>query len=223
MDGQGNKIELNQQQKEYLTSLSKAGESQRKEPSMAEEVAPVDEAPDVDYNVLRNMNPVELNKILQENKEVLAVGGGLKTQLLSKKKLFNDTQFQNSEEFKALGNMSTENRVINYFPQDDKNNFGTRPVIFNKYDFGEGGLSLQHRIPDNLIGESLKAVRENTDTFNKFLAQDMTSYTTVSSGFPLTTNQDFHSDEVFGKAKRLAVTKKNNKKKNVYNLSLIHN
>jgi hypothetical protein len=84
--------------------------------------------------------------------------------------------------------MSTENRVINYFPQDDKNNFGTRPVIFNKYDFGEGGLSLQHRIPDNLIGESLKAVRENTDTFNKFLAQDMTSYTTVSSGFPLTTN-----------------------------------
>ena len=79
MDGQGNKIELNQQQKEYLTSLSKAGESQRKEPSMAEEVAPVDEAPDVDYNVLRNMNPVELNKILQENKEVLAVGGGLKT------------------------------------------------------------------------------------------------------------------------------------------------
>lgn len=191
----------------FLSALSNAGESERPKeqeetPAGAEEPAP-EVPPDVDYQLLQNLNPVELNKILDDNKET-STAGALRTQLLSKKKLYGDTMFQNSDEFKALGNLHKDNRVIDYYPQDDKGNFSTRPKILGgKYDFAEGGLSLQHRVPDNLVGESLKAVRENTDTFNKYLAQDMTSYTTVSSGFPLTTNQDFHSDEVFQKAARL--------------------
>ena len=43
------------------------------------------------------------------------------------------------------------------------------------------------------------------------------SYTTHTSSFPLTTNQDFHSGEVFNKAARMQQSKKNYKKKNVYN------
>lgn len=60
-------------------------------------------------------------------------------------------------------------------------------------------------------------MRKNTDQFNKYFAQDMTSYSTTSSGFPLTTNQDFHSSEVFSKASMMRNTKQNFKKKNVYN------
>jgi len=77
-------------------------------------------------------------------------------------------------------------------------------------------MTFQQRMPDNLVGESFKQVRHNTDQFNKYLANDMTSFTTVSSGFPLTTNQDFHGVDVFSRARAMNQTKKNNKKKNVY-------
>ena len=52
---------------------------------------------------------------------------------------------------------------------------------------------------------------------NRFIGQDYMSNTTVSSGFPLTTNQDFHSQEIFERARRMNLSKKNYKKKNVYN------
>jgi hypothetical protein len=76
---------------------------------------------------------------------------------------------------------------------------------------------MQQRVPDNLLGESFRTVRKNTDQYNNYMAQDMTSYTTVSSGFPLTTNQDFHGHDVWKKSQLLNNSKKNNKKKNVYN------
>ena len=49
-----------------------------------------DATPEVDYTILNNMDPIELNKILEDNQEVKA-DTGLKKQLLSKKKLFADT------------------------------------------------------------------------------------------------------------------------------------
>ena len=42
------------------------------------------------------------------------------------------------------------------------------------------------------------------------------SYTSYNSSFPLTTNQDFHSNDVFMKAQKMQASKKNYKKKNVY-------
>lgn len=50
---------------------------------------------------------------------------------------------------------------------------------------------MDQRIPDNLVGETLKAVRQNTDDFNKFMMTTggyETNPTSPSANFPLTTN-----------------------------------
>ena len=65
----------------------------------------------------------------------------------------------NSEEYKNLGNLHKDKRVVEYFPQDDRLEFSTKPQIMGKpdqtkgYDYQEGGLSLSHRQPVNLIGD----------------------------------------------------------------------
>ena len=49
------------------------------------------------------------------------------------------------------------------------------------------------------------------------MAEEQMSYTTHTSSFPLTTNQDFHNNQVHAKAQMINQSKKNYKKKNVYN------
>ena len=121
----------------------------------------------------------------------------------------------NSDEYKNLGNLHKDKRVIEYFPQDEKLEFSTRPQIMGKekttqpaYDYESGGLSFTQRVPKHAVGDSLRTGRKETDDFNGQLLQDRLSIApsnTVStvSGFPKTTNQDFHGIEVHQKAKDL--------------------
>jgi len=74
-------------------------------------------------------------------------------------------------------------------------------------------------VPHNLVGDTFKAVRTTTDNFNKSMMNDQNSSMkqTFQSGFPTTTNQDYHNEEVFDKSSGLGMSKKNYKKKTVYN------
>ena len=158
-----------------------------------------------------------MNRILDENKEAIIAGDNRNKRLLTNKKMFSETSHHNSEDFKELGNLHKDKRSVEYYPSDGKHNFESKPQHFSKYDYTKGGLSGNHRVPDNLIGENQKFVRANTDEYNLHMAEEQMSYTTHSSSFPLTTNQDFHSQEVHEKAKMISQSKKNYKKKNVYN------
>lgn len=82
------------------------------------------------------------------------------------------------------------------------------------------GYFSQNRIPENLVGETFKEVRQTTDTFNRTMMHEQRNATqnqSFTSNFPLTTNQDYHNEDVFEKAKRIDMSKKNYKKKTVYN------
>jgi len=155
------------------------------------------------------MNPVELNRIIDDGQEVTT--GPKHT--FTKKKMFNETAHGNSEDFKNLGNLHTENRAVDYFPQDDRHHFMKGQP---GYDFSTGGLSYNQRKPDNLVGDSFKTVRQNQDDINKYMAQEIQSHTTQSSGFPLTTNQDFYGPSMANKLKNMDLNKKNFKGKNTY-------
>jgi hypothetical protein len=126
--------------------------------------------------------------------------------------MFSYNYHANSDEYKNLGNLHKEKRVVEYFPQDDKLEFSTKPQIMGrepkKYDYETGGLSYTQRVPRNLVGDNLRTGRKETDEFNGQLLQDRISVApsqaqSQASGFPKTTNQDFHGEEVFIKAKHL--------------------
>ena len=160
------------------------------------------------------MNPVELNRIIDESQET-----STPHHTFTKKKIppFNETAHGNSEDFKNLGNLHTENRAVEYFPQDTPYQFIKGSAQHQPgYDFGTGGLSYNQRVPDNLVGDNFKTVRQNTDNIDKYLVQDMQSQATTSSGFPLTTNQDFYGPSMGKKLNKMDLNKKNFKAKNTY-------
>lgn len=69
-----------------------------------------------------------------------------------------------------------------------------------------------------MIGESIREARKNTDYFNnQVMREQLSPNQSFTSKFPLTTNQDYHNDEVFDKARNINMSKKNYKKKTVYN------
>ena len=99
IDKKGNAYDLNKDQLSYLKSLSQSNPSSHGQP--AKEVEPladtmkmeeeqdIDEAQaPVDFKVLQNMNPVELNRILEENKMSIIAGDNKNKRLLSNKKMF---------------------------------------------------------------------------------------------------------------------------------------
>ena len=125
--------------------------------------------------------------------------------------MFQFNYHANSDEYKNLGNLHKDKRVMEYYPQDDKLEFSTKPQIMGRkdrgYDYEQGGLSYTQRVPQNLVGDHLRTGRRETDQYNGQLLNDRASnapsgYSTVS-GFPKTTNQDFHGQEVFNKAQHL--------------------
>ena len=96
---------------------------------------------------LQNIDINQINSLLDKN------GGQIpyqsKTIDRTNKKMFQFNYHSNSDEYKNLGNLHKDKRVIEYFPQDDKLEFSTRPQIMGKekktltgaYDFEAGGQS----------------------------------------------------------------------------------
>jgi hypothetical protein len=164
--------------------------------------------------MIAKMDPVTLNKINEEYADLVHGGS---TDPKNKKKLFSKNMTENSEEFKQLGNLHKENRVTDYYPQDVKADFSTKPKNFmGKTDYDEDGYFTGARQPTNLVGESYKQVRHTQDEYNRTMMAEQQSNRSNQSHFPRTTNQDFHSEEVFDKAQKYNVSKKNYKKKNNY-------
>lgn len=103
------------------------------------------------------------------------------------KKLFKANMAENSEEFKQLGNLHKDQRQADYYPQDDSRHFGSKPRGFTKQDLAYDCL-MENRVPDNLVGKTLKEVRYNTDEFNKFMMTSADNTPNDRDAFPLTTN-----------------------------------
>jgi DUF438 domain-containing protein len=55
------------------------------------------------------------------------------------KRLYKNNMAENSEAFKQLGNLHRERRQVEYFPQDDKANFSSKPQIISGKDFDTEG------------------------------------------------------------------------------------
>lgn len=100
------------------------------------------------------------------------------------KRMYQFNYHANSEDYKNLGTLHREKRTVDYYPQDQKQDFSTKPQILGKdqipqmqrsgqnYDYETGGLSYTQRKPDNLIGNELRAVREDADIYNTQLIND---------------------------------------------------
>ena len=100
IDKKGNAYDLNKDQLSYLKSLSQSNPSSHGHPAKEEPLAAtmkmpeeqdIDEAQvpvDIDFQVLQNMNPVELNRILEENKMSIIAGDNKNKRLLTNKKMF---------------------------------------------------------------------------------------------------------------------------------------
>jgi len=88
--------------------------------------------------------------------------GGVTIKPKQGKKLFTDNMVENSEDFKQLGTLHREQRQVQYFPQEARINFSSRPQNM-KEDFMEVNPELgyfsQNRVPQNLVGNTFKAVR----------------------------------------------------------------
>lgn len=64
-------------------------------------------------------------------------------------------------------------------------------------------MTYSQRKPKNLIGNDLRTNRGDADQFNNKMIMDKMSVDSSvvnKNNFPKTTNQDFHSDEVYQKA-----------------------
>jgi len=72
---------------------------------------------------LRNVDVDQINKLL-ENTQIPFKS---KTIDRTNKKMFSFNYHANSEEYKNLGNMHKDKRVVEYFPQDDRLEFSTKP------------------------------------------------------------------------------------------------
>lgn len=134
------------------------------------------------------------------------------------KRLYSFNQHSNSDEYKNLGTLHRDKRVVEYYPQDERLDFSTKPQIMGKsqqgaggseYDYETGGLSYSQRVPHNLLGAHAKAERNMVDTVNDRLMLQKLKEATGSiamprpNAFPKTTNQDFHNEDVFSKAQQI--------------------
>lgn len=218
-DEEGNPIELTQEQIRLIESLDK----QKKESELTAEQEKMLKS--INLEDLQNIDLKQINNLLDSNGVQIPFQS--KTIDRTNKRMYSFNYHANSDEYKNLGNLHKEKRVIEYFPQDDKLEFSTRPQIMGrnekKYNYETGGLSYSQRIPKNLVGENLRTGRKETDEFNGQLMADRVSVApsyavSTASGFPKTTNQDFHGEEVFKKARHLLINqnKQNFKKANVY-------
>ena len=133
-----------------------------------------------------------------------------KTIYRTNKRMYQFNYHQNSDDYKNLGTLHKEKRTVDYFPQDHKQDFSTKPQILGTgdavnqdYDFSSSGMEYAQRERKNLIGNDLRTNRGDADQFNNKMIMDkmsVSSSVATRNNFPKTTNQDFHCDDVFQKA-----------------------
>lgn len=121
------------------------------------------------------------------------------------KRLYSFNQHSNSDEYKNLGTLHKDKRVVEYYPQDERLEFSTKPQIMGKqpsvqsapsdgYNYETGGLSYSQRVPQNLLGPHAKAERGMVDTVNdRLMLQKLKEATgqiamPAPNAFPKTTN-----------------------------------
>lgn len=114
----------------------------------------------INFDDLQNLDPDYVNQILDQSG--LQVPYKSKTVDRTNKRMYQFNYHENSDDYKNLGTLHREKRTVDYFPQDAKQEFSTKPQILGRndavlrdYDFSQGGLSYSQRNPNtkNLIGE----------------------------------------------------------------------
>ena len=162
----------------------------------------------INFDDLQNLDPEYINEILDQSG--MQIPYKSKTIDRTNKRMYSFNYHQNSDDYKNLGTLHKEKRTVDYFPQDHKQDFSTKPqilgtgdVVNQDYDFSQSGVAYSQKKPKNLTGNDLRANRGDADDFNNRMIMDKMSVDSSvmnKNNFPKTTNQDFHCDEVFQKA-----------------------
>ena len=92
---------------------------------------------------------------------------------------------ENSDEYKQLGTLHRENRIFKYFPQDEKDEFSSKPQILGK---------------EYELAAKRDQIDKNKQAASIAPEHPLSRSIPGATGFPKTTNQDFHGGEVFHKS-----------------------
>jgi len=103
---------------------------------------------------LLNMEEDQLNDIFDSNEAQIP----FKSRVVDRtnKRMFSYNQHSNSEEYKSLGNLHREKRVIEYFPQDDRAEFSPKSKV-----------NLERQSPDGKVIEMEKPGRAESTPLRK--------------------------------------------------------
>lgn len=153
IDKTGQKIELTDQQVDFLRWLGSKEEKHRMPPKVTAEA-------------FKRFDPEKFNEFLERQQEEAIAGFEPRPKKYTHKKFFITNMHGNSDEFKNLGNMHTEKRDYEYPPHENREFFSPKPLNVTKYDFSHGGLSFNDRVPENYFGRDMQSERKNTDKFN---------------------------------------------------------
>lgn len=154
---------------------------------------------DIDFDSLQNLDPVQISQILDETGLFLVPHE--KTGLdRTSKRMYAFNYHDNSDDYKNLGTLHRDNRTVEYFPQDEAQDFSTRPQI---------------------MGRELSAIRDHFENTGTSIEPKMSEIDPLDDreveGFPKTTNQDFHNEDVYRRFMQIQRPEKsNNKKSNSY-------
>ena len=79
----------------------------------------------IDFENLKDFDGEQINQILDHS--ALEVPYQSKPHDRTNKRMYTFNYHSNSDEYKNLGNLHAEKRVVKYYPQDDKMDFTTKP------------------------------------------------------------------------------------------------
>ena len=77
----------------------------------------------IDFDELQNLDPAQISAILEQS----GIAGQSTGDPKNKKRMFSFNYHDNSDDYKNLGTLHRENRTVDYFPQDEKQDFSTKP------------------------------------------------------------------------------------------------
>ena len=122
------------------------------------------------------------------------------------KRMYSFNYHDNSDDYKNLGQLHMDNRTVDYYPQDEKVDFSSKPQILGKEQDRLENISMS-----NASSRNEKSSRRNQSSFS------LASEDREVKGFPKTTNQDYHSVDCHIKARALAsLDRQNFKRSNAY-------